>query len=549
MGVPINDVDKYGRTPLQMTLSDATWFSDEALPIQAHLINKLIDMEATVGESYKPNVILNSLALNNPDLYDDFSCTEFLYEVLLRSESSFVRLRADPSLIFERTRDGQTAFHLAANWPKGISTLIESAGWTIKSIINAEDKFGDTALACAILLSEPGSVRLLLDAGAIITGRVIVFLQGRDDPVRGMLQIVIPYLVQRQNGLLKLALQNLPAEMIDKLRLEEDEILDLDDKAFNVVEALRQQQVPIPDIYHVPKFSPVYHLLADTTFIAQTLFDAGFHRTNTAFAGYTPLMALSYYYQYFASYLELVCWFEDHGADLHTPIPISGRYTFASNPEGLAPFHPTMHKILHGLGQIAFDSINMNTKLSTKILTRFAKVLQDEYADPCLCYCTLSGCTSASKYAHGFEDCDEFSALEVSNWLKIAERGTIGDNQNTVVLSLLRVMTFDKLSMKHTCCSYEKYDSFQESIEQGLLILMEPEDIEEIREEDRYLAEQLDSLMGEFEEELQEMDVPLSRFIKEYWWPRMDEVMEERDELSAGALHAIKEIGVVLEES
>ncbi|KAF3071069.1 hypothetical protein GL218_00888 [Daldinia childiae] len=191
-------------------------------------------------------------------------------------------------------------------------------------------------------------------------------------------------------------------------------------------------------------------------------------------------------------------------------------------------------------------------KLSTKMISRFAKLLQDEYADPCLCYCTPNGCTSASKYVHAFYG--EINGISISeravDGIKLTEAMT-GHNLNTVASGLIRVMTFEELGMKHTCCRYrnKRYYSLQEIIEEGLLILMEPAEIEEIREEDRYLAEQLDSLMEEFEAKLQEMGVPLSSFVENCWLPRMEEVKKERDKLSAGESQAMKEIGVVLEES
>ncbi|KAI0846645.1 hypothetical protein F5Y00DRAFT_271922 [Daldinia vernicosa] len=550
MGVPINEVDKYGQTPLRTAITPVIPFKNTTSVTRTYIANMLINMEATTLESYKPDDIINVLSLNNTNIYDSFSCTEFLYEVLLRSGSSFVRLRADPSLIYERTRDGQTALHLAANWPEGISTLIKSVGLTIKSIINKEDAYGHAALLYAIMLDESDSVQLLLDAGATITGQIIGCLGVIGDERRRVVQIVITYLAQRQTGLLKLALQNLPVEIINKLRLREDEVLDLDDKALDVAKALGRRQVPIPVIYHIPEISPVYHRLAYTPFMARELFDAGFHRTDTKIAGHTPLMTLPFHYTNFASCLEVVCWFEDHGADLHTPIPIPGRFNFVSNPQGLARVYPTMHKVFYNLGRASFFSGNMNMNLSTEVRYRFVKLLQDEYADSCLCYCSLGGCTSASKYARGlYDSCGSYIHIAESDVLRIFERRMISYDQCTVVLDLIRVMTFQRLGMKHTCCNYRRFNSLQNLVEQGLLALMEPAEVEEIREEDRYLAEQLDSLMKEFEAKLREMGVPLNRFIEEYWWPRMEEVKKERDELSAGVFHAIKEIGVVLEES
>lgn len=75
---------------------------------------------------------------------------------------------------------------------------------------------------------------------------------------------------------------------------------------------------------------------------------------------------------------------------------------------------------------------------------------------------------------------------------------------------------------------------------------MEPEEIAEIWEEDRNLAEQLDDLMDEFEADYDELGIPLTDFFYDHWWRIMDEIDAGRDALSPEDMEAIREIGVIL---
>ena len=100
--------------------------------------------------------------------------------------------------------------------------------------------------------------------------------------------------------------------------------------------------------------------------------------------------------------------------------------------------------------------------------------------------------------------------------------------------------------MRHTCCGYTMRTRNRRFRRYEVPNLLEVTEVEEIREEDRYLAELLDTLVEEFERKFRELDVPLSQFVEEYLWPRVDEAMEEQDEVSSEDLHAIRDIGVVL---
>jgi hypothetical protein len=74
------------------------------------------------------------------------------------------------------------------------------------------------------------------------------------------------------------------------------------------------------------------------------------------------------------------------------------------------------------------------------------------------------------------------------------------------------------------------------------------EEIHEIRSEERFMLEQLESLMVEFEAKFVEVGGTLSSFLKEYWKPRMEEVLDAKDEaLDEEERRNMREIGVVLE--
>ena len=120
--------------------------------------------------------------------------------------------------------------------------------------------------------------------------------------------------------------------------------------------------------------------------------------------------------------------------------------------------------------------------------------------------------------------------------------------------AIIRVSTFTRLGMNHTCCTY---DHSEEGCEVGREILdgeyrlvrvMDPTDINEIREEDRHLASLLENLMEEFEMKLKQQDMSFKEFFYEYWWRRMDEVEQEREEIPDADLQAMRDIGVILHE-
>ncbi|XDG09657.1 hypothetical protein ABKA04_009272 [Annulohypoxylon sp. FPYF3050] len=157
------------------------------------------------------------------------------------------------------------------------------------------------------------------------------------------------------------------------------------------------------------------------------------------------------------------------------------------------------------------------------------ELLEDKATDPCLCYCTSNGCTFASKLFRNLSWWDLDLPLPTLRTITPAVSGGEGYR---IALDLIRVLAFHMLAMK-----------------KGLIRLEDPEEIAEIRDEDRLLSELLETLMEDFGAKFREMKVPLDQFMEGYFWTRMEKVKKQRDELSVEEIIKIRDIGIVLDES
>ncbi len=78
---------------------------------------------------------------------------------------------------------------------------------------------------------------------------------------------------------------------------------------------------------------------------------------------------------------------------------------------------------------------------------------------------------------------------------------------------------------------------------------MNREEVEAIRDEERFLLKTLDELVNEFTAEFNKLDVMLPDFLRGYWSQRMTEVCSPATAPDAEELERIKSVGVVLQSS
>jgi hypothetical protein len=91
--------------------------------------------------------------------------------------------------------------------------------------------------------------------------------------------------------------------------------------------------------------------------------------------------------------------------------------------------------------------------------------------------------------------------------------------------AILRVLTFEKVNLTHTCC----YRIFDEVDERENFQRPTPDEAEVIWDLEQADIELLNNLMEEFERSWAEYDKPFAKFVKRVWKPRMRQVREERE--------------------
>ena len=169
--------------------------------------------------------------------------------------------------------------------------------------------------------------------------------------------------------------------------------------------------------------------------------------------------------------------------------------------------------------------------LSLECRQFYQKALLSDSLDSCLCACSRHGCMPATHFLkHGHSQLQSLSEPKksFSTWLLRWLFENVPSKNFPVPVSreIIRLKTFEKLGLRHTCC-------FDESGEYpyhiwGVFKTIEPAEADEIRDEDRDGIQLLESLLPEFEEKLGDEDI--KSFIDGYWTTRMEEVLAARDE-------------------
>ncbi|KAL8856106.1 MAG: hypothetical protein Q9178_007301 [Gyalolechia marmorata] len=308
--------------------------------------------------------------------------------------------------------------------------------------------------------------------------------------------------------------------------------------------SLRREAPPLPSI--LPDMHTMYHCPHLTVKIANVLWEAGFRevdlldqddRTPLVMLGYRSPLDLHYNMR---EITEFAFWLYQKGALLYRPC----RVTLQPDSEdvGDTPSR-SERRVIHFLAaafKLPFDCPpiervqNEDTDiddLSLESRQILQKVLQDDSSDNCLCACSRHGCMPATQFLkqiHSYRRSWSQAKKPFSTWLLRWLFENVPSKNFPVPVSreIIRLKTFEKLGLRHTCCSYEggvfAYSAW------GVFKTIEPAEAEEIRDEDRGGIQLLESLLPEFEEKLGDEDI--KSFIDGYWTTRMKEVLAARDE-------------------
>lgn len=498
--------------------------------------------------------------------------------LLERKESKVVEIlgRSDAQKhLHTKGKIGETPLHFATSWTRGLELLLNLGGDTVSTIIDADDDNGSTALDYALKINEPDCVKILLDASAEIDlesmQTIAKWEQGREK--WAVMPLLTHALAQRRRELLHLASESVNEKPdLENCCVQEGALLQ--EETYELVQALLDSGIDIPKRFWNVRPGSVYHSAHMNIELAQSLFSSGFNHTAVEYLGFTPLMtvdlvALTRQHEaanllgYDPGALDLVDWFLSHGEDLDTPIPASG-FTKETGCEEQARGLCVAHRVASELGRCLRWPLALSGCQSTTLLP---KILTSPMTDSCSCLCTRSGCSTASAFTrelwdsirggdapHGQPALGQGSVRMIMDLLTRRLSGHPGAHE--FASDFIRVSTFERLGMSHTCCRFidngGKYEDPGNEVafailkgEYKMVEIMDPEDVAEIQEEERYLEGLLEILVEEFEVKYQELGLPLADFFLTYWWVRMDEV-DAGSKVSKEELEALRRTGVVL---
>ncbi|KAK0117845.1 hypothetical protein ONS95_012167 [Cadophora gregata] len=107
-------------------------------------------------------------------------------------------------------------------------------------------------------------------------------------------------------------------------------------------------------------------------------------------------------------------------------------------------------------------------------------------------------------------------------------------------------MTFEWLELTHTC-HIDPIDPIDPKF-WGSWKLFCQQEIKEIHDEERYLIDQLENLVIQFETKFTELGLPLRAFLEDHWLPAMKEIVDGSEERNAEEEQKMRELGIVVDE-
>jgi hypothetical protein len=493
----------------------------------------------------------------------------------------------------ERNVFGQSPIHLAIGWPDGLKLLLRAAD---ESLLHRDldnmCRNGSTPLDYAIAFGCTGSIRLLADADVAFHFDWNLFV-GTDSLDTEVSEVVLDIILERLRQLLEFGKQKLPVEKFSSLQITGFESFDL--KARALLNALHAEGIQLPrkfsSVYDRHdfaidsrrdfwlRFGGIFHQNEICPGTAMAFFQAGFTNVDSEIEQITPLMNLiapTYVSQHqfcFSRYFRIVEFFVQKGGRLDRQIPSD----YISKPL-LSNDTVNSYRVIHRIassswtGAIFFDFTEVVAVARLGSSQIWHDILQSNTSDPCICACASGGCRPISLALKSSADsirtpwsrwCHLFHELDL-NWGKILNPqhwnvavellfnltflldGLEGEQ---LVGDVIRFLTFSALGLSHTCCrhwtntivSFPSPRDYHEMIK-----VMDPTDVEEIRDEEAELIETLDRLVDGFMKDFRELGIPLSQFLLEKWQETMLAELSIRDEMPKPLREQLEELGVTI---
>lgn len=375
--------------------------------------------------------------------------------------------------------------------------------------------------------------------------------------------LVVDLVIDRRQRLRDLATRLLPISALTHFYpLGDHDSFLPDEKASRLFSALVHHGIPVLSALDPGRDrTTVYHQIEVSSRIAERLWKAEFRDIDGRDCfGLTPLMYMrsdAHSKHSINIRLECVAWFLNKGADLYAKQDLdlyferekrdirsgSRQLLSATSLQFLA------YELGFALGGVfiyisRWNKHDMPLRMMLSETSRrvLEQVVMDNVSDDCECACSKGGCKALTLITksyiwrlgvdYKFQQLANLWAdtMDICNPLKYSE--------------FLRLITFKELGLTHTCYQNKYHTSLK--WEYSLFSrIRDQAEIDEIQDVEAADLRKLEELLEEFEARRTELDLPFLDFLREYWRPRMEEVLHEGD-LDKEAL---REIGVTVYES
>ncbi|KAL2813065.1 hypothetical protein BDW59DRAFT_167633 [Aspergillus cavernicola] len=551
-GVPLNQRTVYGMTALDIFIQNSMKYTSE---VRLGVLQELLTRGGCINsfaKSASPGVYsqgweypaLHAARYLLPKYFEGFELSEIEIAILSRSEESLERCLMvkdhHQSPLDPPMPHYSHLLFLTLGWPVGLSAMLEFLSPPPYSSVGAclEEACLRGELECAIILCK--------HLGMVTVTQLQAASRSKNIPV---LKLTIAAFVTSRRKLQQLALEHLPRHVLCSLSLPTGSLLDTNAYAVSVSLYKHNIEVTTGEMY---KDTSVYSVIDGDITTAELLYEAGFTDLNHYNSeGLTPLMLFNTRWRDHPD--NLGCfenWMVRKGADIH-------RYSGDGFPASFylaERFGVSFSSWLYRMG--GYDE--RKTDIQSSIQQQPADdarsicfILTDSTHDDCFCACSGGACTSLQRILRGFAEnigcvvslIYDMSVLSVmfDELQHVIPEAFTENTILSVSYQTIRYLTFSVLGLTHTCHDWHWMNSLSR-VKQ-----MDPEEIEEVREEERSLIDQLEDLSAEFRQKYEELGLGIYGFLVDYWRPRMDEVLaavaiddEERTR--------VREIGVVLEQ-
>ncbi len=460
------------------------------------------------------------------------------------------------SLIIERNVFGQSPIHLAIGWPDGLELLLRAADMSLlRQDLDVMSANGNSPLDYAIASGCIKSIRLLADADIAFDSNWNCCV-GTDylDPQVGKViseasQLVLSIIMVRLRQLLEFGRQKLPAEKIVLLRITDFE--SFDSRASALLDCLHAGGIQVPrklaSIHSWLPFGGFLHQNNIGPGTATAFFEAGFTNVDSEVEQITPLMHLQapnyvsrrHQLPFSRFYRIIVEFFVGKGGRLDRQIP----FDYVNNPllgSGTVSSFQVLHRLasFSWIGVIFFDSNDVIAVADLRSSPTWRAIIQSNVSDPCIYACASGGCrpiTLALKssvtslgvksrwyhYFHGHAlswktilDPQLWDvAIKLLSVLMLLLDGLVGEQLEEDVI---RFLTFSTLRLTHTYYHYldrHTNPSGWSCHKYKMIRVMDPTNVEEIRDEEAELIKRLNYLVDGFMKDFRELGLPLSQFL------------------------------------